>query len=180
VVIYRDRVLAHWLIFGVAAGYVELIADWYLIVETGTLVYPPKERMIWVSPAYMPFDWAMVLAQLGVIGTWLRKRRGLFWGTILTGLIGGIFIPFYEGLAKRGDWWSYHDTPMFWHVPYYIVVAEFLLSIPLVLMDHLVEDRSFWCSLLLGIVQGFVILGSAMFAFRLVGQCHGSVIQLPC
>jgi hypothetical protein len=177
--ITRDRVLLHWIVFGLAAGFVELIADWYLIADTRTLTYPP-ELMIWKSPVYMPFDWAMVLIQLGVLGTWLRNRRGLLWGTILTGLIGGVFIPFYEGLAKRADWWSYHDTPMFWHVPYYIVLAEILLSVPLVLLGHRVEVRTLWSSALLGIVQGFVILAAAVAAYWLVGPCQGAVIQLPC
>jgi hypothetical protein len=179
-IVYRDRVLLHWILFGLAAGWIELIADWYLIAETRTLDYPPKEWIIWKSPAYMPFDWAMVLIQLGVVGTWLRNRRGLLWGTVLTGLIGGIFIPFYECLANRADWWSYHDTPMFWHVPYYIVLAEFLLSVPLVLMDHLVEGRSLAYSVLLGVVEGFAILVAAVFAYWLVGPCQGAVIQLPC
>jgi hypothetical protein len=178
-IVYRDRVLLHWLLFGLAAGCVELIADWYLIAETRTLDYPPEWK-IWRSPVYMPFDWAMVLVQLGVLGTWLRNRRGLLWGTVLTGTIGGIFIPFYEGLANHANWWSYHDTPMFWHVPYYIVLAEFLLCVPLVLMDHLVEDRSLAYSVLLGVVEGFVILAAAVFAYWLLGPCQGAVIQLPC
>jgi hypothetical protein len=178
--IYRDRILLHWMLFGLAAGWVELIADWYLIAETRTLNYPPDELMIWKSPVYMPFNWAMVLVQLGVLGTWLRNRHGLLWGTVLTGMIGGIFIPFYEGLAHHADWWSYHDTPMFWHVPYYIVLAEFLLSVPLVVLDHLVENRSLMYSLLLGVVEGLVILAAAVFAYWLVGPCQGAVIQLPC
>jgi hypothetical protein len=177
--VYRDRVLAHWMVFALVAGWVELIADWYLITQTRTLVYPP-ELMIWKSPAYMPFDWAVVLIQLGVLSTWLRQRCGLLWGTVLTGLVGGIFIPFYEHLARQADWWSYHDTPMFWYVPYYIVLAEFLLSVPLVLMDRLVEGRSLLCSALLGVVEGLVILGAAVIAYWLVGPCQGAIIQLPC
>jgi hypothetical protein len=176
----RDFVLLHWMVFGLVAGGVELIADWYLVVKTETLIYPPHEWMIWKSPVYMPLDWATVLIQLGVLGTWLRNSRGLLWGSVLTALIGGIFIPFYECLAKYADWWSYHNTPMFWNVPYYIVLAEFLLSIPVVLMDHLVEGRGLRWSAPLGALQGLVILAAAVAAYWLLGPCQGAVIHLPC
>lgn len=96
---YRDRQLAQWLLFGLAAGWVELLIDrWF--VGTGTLVYPVDEPHIWASPAYMAFAWAMVLVQLGVLGAWLRQRLPFVFATIATAAISGINIPIYEHLAK--------------------------------------------------------------------------------
>jgi hypothetical protein len=45
----RDVQLGQWLLFGLAAGWVELCTDWWL-VRTGTLVYPADEPIIWASP----------------------------------------------------------------------------------------------------------------------------------
>ena len=55
----NDLFLKKLLVFGIAAGATELLADCWLIQKTGTLIYVPNEPMIACSPLYMPFAWAV-------------------------------------------------------------------------------------------------------------------------
>ncbi|MEM8930275.1 MAG: hypothetical protein AAGE94_03835, partial [Acidobacteriota bacterium] len=71
---YRDEVMKRWLIFGVFAGFTELLADYWLVTSTQSLVYPVDEPHLWVSPAYMPFAWTLVLVQSLGVADWLRHR----------------------------------------------------------------------------------------------------------
>ncbi|GAB3257315.1 hypothetical protein GCM10027347_19690 [Larkinella harenae] len=54
-----DSFLRKLLVLGLIAGIGELLADWWLVDTTGTLVYPNKESMLIRSPFYMPFAWAV-------------------------------------------------------------------------------------------------------------------------
>ena len=98
-VLRRDPVLARWLAIGCVAGWIEIVTDAWLVANTGTLLYPAGEPMVWDSPLYMPFAWTIVLAQIGVVGGWLLQRYGLLRATLLSALIGGSSIPLYEHLA---------------------------------------------------------------------------------
>src|SRR3954470_19913395 len=104
---FRDRLIPHLMLFGLAVGVAELPADAWLVTSTGTLDYSPGGGpMIWRSPAWMPLAWEMVAVQLGYLGMRLREwRKGL--GLVLTGLIGAVNIPFYEEMALRTHWWRY-------------------------------------------------------------------------
>lgn len=176
---YRDGHVVQWLLFGLSAGWVELFTDAWL-VQTGTLLYPPDEPMIWLSPAYMPFAWTMVLTQIGLLGAWLRPRTSFLVATLLTALIAGINIPIYEHLAKGANWWFYHYTPMLFSAPYYVIAAEFLLALPLAGMASIVDkQRPLW-SLAIGIVEGIWMLPATMVAFWVVGSCTQALIRLPC
>jgi len=176
---YRDAQVGRWLLLGFAAGGVELLTDWWL-VGTQTLVYPPDKPQIWASPAYMPFAWAVVLVQLGIVGDWLRPRQGWLAATLLTALIAGINIPIYEHLAKDAQYWFYQLTPMFLSTPYYIICAEFLLALPLVGLGAIAARlRPRW-SLSLGVIEGLWMFPVVLFAFWLLGPCTGAVIQWPC
>lgn len=163
-----DRAFANWLLFGVVAGFGELVADAWT-VGTGTLVYPPDEPMIWNSPAYMPFAWAIVLAQIGYLSGWLRQRYPLAVATLATAVLAGVNIPLYEHLAKDANWWFYQDVPMLFSAPYYIILAEFLLAIPLALWAYRIARGSKLDCVLFGLAEGVVIFLAAMLSFRLVG-----------
>ncbi len=77
--ITRDSTLSRLILFGLAAGMMELFTDHYLVDTINSLVYPGKEAMIWSSPAYMPFAWANVLIQLGYYGLLLSNGRDGHW-----------------------------------------------------------------------------------------------------
>ena len=53
---FRDSYLLGWAVFGVAAGFTELLADYWLVTRTESLVYPQDEPMLVVSPMYMPLS----------------------------------------------------------------------------------------------------------------------------
>ncbi len=181
IVKYRDSYLLGWAVFGVAAGFTELAADWWLVHRTESLVYAAGEPMLVASPLYMPFAWALLLLQIGAIAHWLRGRMSKVKAAIVTGLIGGVNIPLYEHLAADADWWVYVSTPMVANAPYYIILGEFLLALPLVWMVDGLEKLGPWKGgLLFGVVEGLVIFGAYVVAWWLVGPCDGAVIQIPC
>lgn len=176
---YRDAHLGRWLLLGLTAGIVELFTDWWL-VRTETLVYAPNEPMIWASPAYMPFAWAVVLVQLSAVGFWLYNRLGWCRATILIAVISSINIPIYEHLAKNAQYWFYQHTPMLFDAPYYVIAAEFLLALPLAWMAKRSVNRPLGWSVSLGVVEGAWMFPVVVFTFWLLGPCVGAVIQLTC
>lgn len=176
----RDPVLARWLLLGLVAGWLEIITDAWLVGSTGTLVYPKEEPMVWASPLYMPFAWALVLSQLGIVGGWLAQRLSLAKATVACALLGASMIPLYEHLAKDAGYWWYTKTPMIIDAPLYIIVAEFLLSLPLVWMSRVAPARPWPFSALLGAVLGLWMIPSVQLAWWLVGPCQGALIQFNC
>ncbi len=178
----KDGVVTRWLVFGIAAGFVELVADHWLVAVVDSLRYAPGEPLIWVSPFYMPFSWAVVLAQVGAVGEWIYARRSLWLASLLTATFGAFNISRYENFAHDAQWWSYHGSPMLQDCPHYIILGEFLLTLPLVWMTDvfLLEKRPLSTSLALGVLEGAIIYAAYRVAYWLVGPCEGAVIQLPC
>lgn len=176
----RDPVLARWLLLGLVAGWMEILTDAWLVQTTGTLVYPPDEPMVLDSPLYMPFAWTLVLAQLGVLGGWIAQRVGAARATLAVALLGGSMIPLYEHLAHDAGYWWYRDTPMVMNAPLYIIVSEFLLSLPLVWLGSVAMRRPWSWSAGLGLLAGLWMIPSVMIAWRLVGPCRGALIQFSC
>jgi len=176
----RDPVLARWLLLGFVAGWLEIATDAWLVANTSTLVYPQGEPMAWDSPLYMPLAWTIVLAQLGVVGGWLAKRMSLARATLVCALLGGSMIPLYEHLAHDAGYWWYRQTPMLMNAPLYIIVSEFLLSLPLVWMYGVALARPRRFSALLGAAAGLWMIPSVLVAWWLVGPCQGAWIQFSC
>lgn len=177
---WRDPVLARWLLIGFVAGWLEIVTDAWLVAKTTTLVYPPDEPKVWASPLYMPIAWTLVLAQLGVLGGWLARRFPLPKATLLCALLGGSMIPLYEQMAHSAGYWSYRQTPMLMNAPLYIIVSEFLLSLPLVWMYGVAVKQPRRVSALLGVAAGLWMLPSVQVAWWLVGPCQGALIQFRC
>lgn len=176
---HKDRVLLGWLIFGLVAGVGELVADWWL-VNTGTLVYPQDEPIIWVSPAYMPFAWTMVLLQIGGLASWFVERFSVPVAGVLTAVAAGVNIPIYEHLAKGADWWYYKETPMLFDAPYYVIFAEFLLAVPLAWFAKRVTEGPLSRAAVLGAVEAVVMFVASVIAFKVLGPCVGALIQFSC
>lgn len=176
----RDPVLARWLLIGSVAGWLEILTDAWLVRSTATLLYPREGPMVWDSPLYMPFAWALVISQLGIVGGWLAERLSLAGAGVACALLGGCMIPLYEHLAHHANYWTYVDTPMVFHAPLYIVVAEFILVLPLAWMGRLALPRPPAVSVLLGVAEGLWMLPSVMVGWWLVGPCRGAVIQFGC
>jgi heme/copper-type cytochrome/quinol oxidase subunit 4 len=166
-----DRLLAKFLFFGLAAGFIELLADAWLVAGTKTLFYEHGEPLLLESPVYMPVAWAVILVQIGYLGYTFYRRWGLLTATVLTGLLGGAIIPVYEASAKGAGWWLYEDTHrmLFGAAPYYIILGEFLLALALPFLFLAVQRRPFYWTLPYGAAMGLWIWASYFISFQLVG-----------
>jgi hypothetical protein len=167
--IAKDTLMWRFIAFATVAGFVELIADWWLVVYTKTLIYPPGEPMIWESPAYMPFAWVVVLIQVGYIGFMVHKRTNLKVATIAVGVLGCIIIPFYEFLAMNAGWWDYVNAPTWGIVPKYIFIAEGLLMLTIPDLFDRSETASPQKIVFLGTAQGLVMWVACMIAYFFTG-----------
>ena len=161
----RDRLMVHLLLFGLALGFTELLADAWLVDFTRTLDYSiGGGPFVWRSPLWMPFAWEVVAVQFAVLGAWLTdkfKALGLF----LTGLIGAVNIPFYEEMALKTQWWAYHNCRMFLNTPYYIILGEFLIVIGIVILSRKLSKQSIKVTVASGVLGGLTIFASYALAF---------------
>ncbi|MBC6697458.1 DUF6989 domain-containing protein [Hymenobacter puniceus] len=165
----RDVVVGRLLGFALVAGLAELPADAYLVHTTKTLVYPIPEPMLWASPVYMPFSWAVVLTQIGFVAWLLLPRLGPWRTGLLLVPVSGVLIPLYEKWAISAGWWQYRGAPSWHGVPYYIFLAEALLMLPVPwLLQHAVGKGGRWVALS-GLAEGAVMLLACWVAFRLLG-----------
>jgi len=165
----KDKTFQLFLLFSLAAGFSELLADAW-IVSTNTLFYPGNEPMLYKSPMYMPFSWVVVLIQLGYIGYLIHKTRGLLAAVALVGILGCMIIPFYEFLAIHAGWWHYENAPMWGLVPKYIYIAEGILMLSIPLLFNRAEKSSPLQVIGLGIVQGLIMFIASLIAYSLVGH----------
>ncbi len=159
-----------FMLFGLAAGNSELLADRWLIAGTKTLFYERREPLLIDSPIYMPAAWAVVLALIGYLGYRATQRWNLARATVMCGLLGGMIIPVYESCAKGAGWWYYEDQRrMIWNTPFYIILGEFLLALALPALLQRCERRPFYWSLPIGVLMGLWIWASYAVAFLLLG-----------
>jgi hypothetical protein len=165
----NEFLLGRILLFALATGWTELLADRWLVETTGTLFYLPGGPFVWRSPLYMPFAWTVVVTQLGYIGWWMGKRWGIPVASLLTALIGAVNIPLYEQWARNANWWYYRNTPMLGNTPWYIIGGEFLIALSLPAAISQFEKKHWSVSICAGIGQGLWVWISYGLAFRLLG-----------
>ncbi len=164
----QDAFLKKLLLFGIAAGFVELIADNWLVNGIQSLQYPAHEPMLWASPAYMPFAWAVILIQVGYIGYLISKKHRLATAALLTFIIGILFIPAFECFAKYASWWQYIPTEkMLFHTPYYIIMGEGLICFVLPLIYTRAGQMRWLTTLVSGIIMGLWIFAAYFIAYKI-------------
>ncbi|MCS6291956.1 MAG: hypothetical protein H8J66_02695 [Nitrospira sp.] len=150
---HKDLVLARFIIFGLAVGFAELAADAWLVNFTKTLDYAiGGGPMLWRSPVWMPIAWEIVTVQFGVVGLWLWQQFGRR-GLAGIGILGAINIPYYEEMARRINWWTYHDCRMISYTPYYIILGEFGIAVLLAILARPVM-RGHWATAILAGAAG--------------------------
>lgn len=165
-----DQFLGKLIIFGLAAGVTELLADAWLVDQTKTLFYEHGEPLLVDSPIYMPVAWAVVLVQIGYIAYWISLRKGLVFGTLAAGVIGGVIIPVYESCAKGAGWWFYEDPHhIIWNAPYYIILGEFILALALPYLFTQIRRREFYWAVPIGVLMGLWIWLAYAVSLQLVG-----------
>lgn len=166
VVSKRDALLARFMVFGLAVGFVELAADAWLVDQTRTLDYSVGGGpMLWRSPLWMPLAWQVVAVQFGYVGVRLVERFGNAAGLLLTGVLGAINIPYYEEMARLIHWWRYTGCRMISGTPYYIIVGEFGIAIALAWLAQSLRRGGWGTTLIAGVAGGIAIYVCYVAAF---------------
>lgn len=157
VLLHRDGLLLRFMLFGLAAGFMELAADAWLVDFTRTLDYSiGGGPLLWRSPAWMPFAWEVVAVQFGYLGLRLQEHFGKF-GLVIIGVLGAINIPYYEEMARRIHWWRYGGCRMISGTPYYIILGEFLIAMVFAVLVRKSRRGSITSAIWLGITAGAAI-----------------------
>jgi hypothetical protein len=165
VLVWRDALLARFLLFGLVVGFTELAADAWLVDYTHTLDYSiGGGPMIWRSPLWMPLAWEVVAVQFGYIGLRLWERFGKL-GLLMIALLGAINIPFYEEMARRIHWWQYSGCRMISFTPWYIILGEFGIALTFALLARTVRRGSWRAAIVTGVAGGISILACYAVAF---------------
>lgn len=181
-----DHTIWIWLVYGLVTGLVEVASDCdaHLVNVMKVLVYPPNVPKIGVSPAYLPFAWALIWTELGLIGEWIRRQRTLLGPTLLIGLTGSVLIAVFENLARPAGWWFYRDTPMLIFAPYFVMLFEFLSTAVIVPIGWYIARSSirgaYMWAVIFGVGSGIWMCVAMRIGFYLLGSCTNSVIQFPC
>jgi hypothetical protein len=169
----RDALIGRFLLFGVVVGFVELLADAWLVDYTRTLDYSiGGGPMIWRSPLWMPLAWEVVAVQFGYIGLRLWERFGRV-GLLMIALLGAINIPFYEEMAQRIHWWQYGGCHMISFTPWYIILGEFGIAFAFALLAQTLRRGSCREAVVAGIGGGFSIFVCYALAFWITDRLIG-------
>lgn len=172
VIVRRDAFMGRLMIFGLVVGLVELAADAWLVNATGTLDYSIGDGpLLWESPIWMPLAWGVVAVQTGYVGIRLSERFGGP-GVLLTGLLGALYIPYCEEMARHIHWWTYGGARMISNTPYFIVLGEFAIAIAIVLLARPLRRRGLASAVALGLLGGLAILAGYVLAYAAI---EGSV-----
>ncbi len=166
--INSDRFLKKLLLFGILAGFTELIADKWLVQNIHSLVYPQNEPKILCSPNYMPFAWAVVLIQVGYLGWLISQQQKMIEAMILCLIIGICFIPVFEQCAYYANWWYYNPSKMLLNTPWYVIISEGLICffLPAIFFYETNHGKKF--AILFGIGEGLWILVSYFLIYHLI------------
>lgn len=162
----RSSWLVNVTVLGVVAGFVELIADAWLVHGTQTLVYPQSGPFLFASPAYMPLAWFGMLSACVAFGITLRKRFSLVFSSIAAALAFGVYVPTYEALAAYAGWWHYrHVEWSLGPVPGYIVLGEVLMAVPIVFLTERLMHARTLTAMAYGMGLGWWIFASYALAW---------------
>ncbi|HEX2733516.1 MAG TPA: hypothetical protein VHM70_18020 [Polyangiaceae bacterium] len=152
--------------FGMAAGWVELINDTWL-VRKDILVYYPGGPFVIDTPLYMPFTWALIFVTNCSVALWLAGKLKPISAALVMALISGLYIPGFEAIAAKADWWYYQHVPMlFGLAPWFVVLGEALLALPLSWFSTIMRRSSVWVAVGLGALEGLLIFVTTLIALK--------------
>ena len=120
--------------------------------------------MIWRSPEWMAVAWEIVAVQFGYIGLRLGERFGAR-GLIAVGLLGAINIPYYEEMARRINWWQYHNCRMV-----SIILGELGIAIALAVLARLLRRGGIATAVIAGVTGGAAIFIAYALGFSLTDR----------
>jgi len=162
-----DRLMVHLIFFGLIVGVIQLNAGAWLVEYTGTLDYSiGGGPFLWRSPFWLIVAWQVIAIQFAVLGGWLWERwQGA--GLILTGLLGAMYLAFYEHLAYGADWWAYSGCSMVGRAPDYVILSEFFIVMAMAILYKVVEARRATETFKAGVLGGVDILVCFAAAYSL-------------
>lgn len=164
--------LAWLLIFGVAAGVLELWADWVHVTHFGSLVYTDYFGFrLLASPSYMPIGWGLTVVQFGYLALRLRDRWKPWIAVSAVTILGMALPPWYEELAAPAQAWYYTTGgPMLSHTPVWIIFTYggcmFAIATT-ALIGY--QPRSWGRAVLGGLFTAAGIMFSGVFWYSLLG-----------
>lgn len=166
---HSEPLFARLFVFGLAAGFAELANDTWLI-RKAILVYDPGGPFVIDTPLYMPFSWALIFVTNGTIAYWLWNKLGGWKAALAMAAISGLYIPGFEAIAAKADWWYYQHVPMLMGLaPWFVVLGEALLALPLPAMTAAMQKRGFGFAAGLGVVEGLIVWATTVLALQVVG-----------
>ncbi|MBL8954007.1 MAG: hypothetical protein JNK82_24735 [Myxococcaceae bacterium] len=166
---HSEPLFARLFVFGLAAGFAELANDTWLIRKL-ILVYDPGGPFIIDTPLYMPFSWALIFVTNGTIALWFQQKLGGWKAALAMAAVSGLYIPGFEAIAAKADWWYYQHVPMlFGLAPLFVVLGEALLALPLPAMSGAMQKRGFGFAAALGAGEGLFVWLTTVIALAVVG-----------
>jgi hypothetical protein len=166
---HPEPFFARLFVFGLVAGLTELLNDTWLI-QRDILVYDPGGPYILETPLYMPLSWALIFVTNGTVALWLYRKLGGTKAALAMAVISGLYIPGFEAIAAKADWWYYRDVPMLLGLaPLFVVLGEALLALPLPVMAARMARGSLALAAVFGVVEGLIIWATTVLALRVVG-----------
>lgn len=167
----HDMFIKKLLVLCLTAGVFELVADNWLVNGIKSLIYQPYELMIWASPVYMPFSWAVVLLQVGYIGNLILRKFNLLVASVFSMILGMLFIPTFEYFAKFASWWAYRPSEhMLFYTPDYIVLGEGLICLILPAIFSKVFKMNWITVLIWGAIIGLWIFAAYFLSYTIIGK----------
>ncbi len=164
----NDLFLKKLLIFGLAAGFTELVADYWLVEVIESLEYPETDPKLLVSPLYMPFAWSVILIQVGYLGWIISISDKIEEAMLVTLVLGMCFIPIFEHFAKVAEWWYYNPCKMIFNTPWYIIFGEGLIAATLPLIFRNQIRKSHFNTVFVGLVQGIWIFMAYFIGYQII------------
>ena len=166
---HPEPLFARLLVFGLAVGFTELLNDTYLI-DRDILVYWPGGPYVWKTPLYMPLSWALIMVSSGMVSVWLYQTLGPVKAVAGVIILSALYIPGFEAMAAKADWWHYQHVRMYRNLaPDFVILGEALLAIPLPWMSVTLARKGFGVAVGLGVVEGLVVFATTLFSLWLVG-----------
>lgn len=166
---HSEPLFLRLLLFGLAVGFTELINDTWLI-DKSVLIYDPGGPYVLETPLYMPFSWALIFVTNGTVAAWLYTKLTPLKAAVAMAVLSGLYIPGFEAIAARAQWWHYeHVRMLFGLAPVFVVLGEALLALPLPWMCVAMARRSPWVALGLGVVEGLIVWATTALALAVVG-----------
>lgn len=167
---HPEPIFIRLFVFGLVAGWVELLNDTWLVAARKVLVYDPGGPFVLDTPLYMPFTWALIFVTTGAIALWLWEKLGPLLSIPVMMLFSALYIPAFEAIAAAARWWFYRDVRMFMSLaPWFVILSEALLAAPLPWMSNRMRSAGWGIVIILGVVEGLLIWGATALWLNIVG-----------